>query len=232
MAGKALIIGGGRFGLMAVRRLSAEASPAEVLAVVEPAPGPELLELCQGLGLEVRREDGVQAVHAALAGPQPPEWILPCLPKHLLVEWLLLDLAGLEPTLLPLPDQALDGLDLAMALPGPRQAWHLSLTDTICPDDCPEPAGHCPKTGQPRGRDLHLRLAELRRPGFATAVLRSHQLAPGLGGLRFGEMLALRDLLAARAGRWLVATACRCHGVLQALSLVRPVGAGEAGEGA
>lgn len=219
----ALVLGGGRFGLLALKRLGGRTP-----AIVEPAPGPELLALAGELGVEVRREDGVKAAREALAAPRPPTWIVPCLPLHLLMEWLRLELAHLRPRLLDLSREDLAWLgDLPLAVPGPDKAWCLSLTDSICPPDCPEPAGRCLKTGRERGRDLHARLADPAPPGFARAVLRSHQLAPGLGGLKSAEMLALRDELAARGGRWLVATACRCHGILHALELDRPAGGGQ-----
>ena len=59
----------------------------------------------------------------------------------------------------------------------------------------------------------------MEAPGRTTAVLRSHQLAPGVGGYRAAELLGLRDRLAAQGGDWLLATACRCHGVAGSLGL-------------
>jgi hypothetical protein len=209
-----------------------------VLAVVEPCPGPELLSLAGGLGVEVRRADGVEAARAALAAPRPPRWIVPCLPRHLLMEWLRLELSRLNPRLLDLASEDLAWLGpVPLAAPGPEKAWCLSLTDSICPPDCPEPAGRCLKTGQERGRDLHIRLAGSARlarsgmPSFARAVLRSRQLAPGLGGLDSAEMLALRDGMSRQGGRWLVATACRCHGIVHAMVLDAPEPDGPGGRG-
>lgn len=222
------MLGGGRFGLLALKRLG-----RRVRAVVEPAPGPELVALAAESGVAIERADGVAAARRALADPAPPTWIVPCLPRHLLLEWLRLELADLHPQLHPrlldLPPADLAWLgQLPLAVPGPDKAWCLSLTDSICPPDCPEPAGRCLKTGQERGRDLFARLADPAPSGFAQAVLRSRQLAPGLGGLRSAEMLALRAEMAARGGRWLVATACRCHGILHALEMDAPAGRGGA----
>jgi hypothetical protein len=218
----ALVLGGGRFGLLALTRLGGRVS-----AVVESAPSPKLLALAGELGVEVRADDGVAAARASLAKPAPPAWIVPCLPRHLLLEWLRLELSPLHPRLIDLAPGDLAWLgEIPLAVPGPDKAWCLSLTDSICPPDCPEPAGRCLKTGQERGRGLHDRLTGFALPGFAKAVLRSHQLAPGLGGLKSSEMLALRDRLAERGGRWLVATACRCHGILHALELDQPAGEG------
>jgi hypothetical protein len=69
---------------------------------------------------------------------------------------------------------------------------------------------------------LFTRLGRLRLENMNLGILRSHQLAPGVGGLASREMLELRGRMAAMGGSWLVATACRCHGVAQALELARP----------
>jgi len=208
-AGAALVVGGGRFGRLAARRLG-----GWVGTVVEPRPSDEL----RGLGVPLLEQDGVQALQEALARPWPPRWIVPCLPRHLLADWLRLSLAPLRPRPMPLPS----GLPhLAQVLPGPEHIWYLSLTDSLCPDDCPESGRICPKTGQCRGLPLFSRLGRLRLGRLSNGVLRSYQLAPGVGGLASREMLALRQRMAS-GGQWLVGAACRCHGVVQALELDPP----------
>lgn len=108
---------------------------------------------------------------------------------------------------------------VAMAMRGEEGQCFLSLADFRCPDDCPEPPKLCTVTGKPRGAPLFQRLAEMSPPGWRVAVLRSHQLAPGVGGCLASEMLELKQLVQAQGGKWLVATACRCHGVVSGLEL-------------
>jgi hypothetical protein len=203
-----LILGGGRFGSLAAQRLT-----DRVLALAEVDPQAGLA----ALGVPVWRQEGVAAALEALAAPNPPAWIVPCMPRHFLVHWLMASLAGQQPRLLPVPASLEPNLPVLAR--GQEGQLFLSLTDTLCPDDCPEPASLCPKTGQERGQPLFARLQGLSCPGWQKAVLRSHQLAPGVGGLAVSEMLALRQRMAGHGGDWLVATACRCHGVLHGLSL-------------
>ncbi len=211
----ALVVGGGRAGRLALLRLGAKVS-----ALVEPNPSQEVL----AWGGEIIRQDGAAAVAQALEGEQPPRWVVPCLPRHLLLEWLCLSLAGQRPRLLSLPETALP--QAAQRMAGAQGAWYLSLTDTLCPDDCAEPARLCPKTGQERGLSLQRRLAGIKLPGFQVAVLRSYQLAPGVGGLLSSQMLKLRQRMSQLGGSWVLGTSCRCHGVAQALELDPPGGGG------
>ncbi len=207
-----LVIGGGRFGCLALERLG-----ARVEAVVEPKPSPGLRELATANRVELVQSDGVAALRRALASPQPPRWVVPALPRHLLVDWLLAELSGQGAKILPTPSQALPAV--ASLLRGPDEQLYLSLADFLCPDDCPEPADICTSTGQPRGEPLFQRLARVELPDRNTAVVRSHQLAPGVGGYRSADLLELRGRLAAQGGRWFIATACRCHGVAGSLAL-------------
>ena len=101
--------------------------------------------------------------------------------------------------------------------PGREGQVYLSLADFLCPDDCPEPAEICTVTKNPRGRPLHERLAAISADGWSTGVLASRQLAPGVGGLAVDDLLRMKQRVAARGGGWLLGTACKCHGVLQAL---------------
>jgi len=216
MFGEVLVIGGGKFGFLAIKKLF-----QKIKVVVDPIPSSELLKLCQKLGVHLWREDGQRVVQAILNNAVVPRWILPCLPVHLLVEWLRLDLEvkNLKLVISPVPQEAI--LKLPLVVFELCKVWYLSLADSICLFNCQEPTKYCLKTGKLRGRDLYLRLADINIPNFCTAVLRSHQLLPGIGALKVKEMFILRDRLIYYGGNWLIATSCRCHGVLQAVKIIR-----------
>jgi len=51
-------------------------------------------------------------------------------------------------------------------------------------------------------------------------VIRSRQLAPGLGGYRVRDLKELLGKVSeAGKGKWLVATACNCHGIVTAMQV-------------
>ncbi|MFH1058730.1 MAG: hypothetical protein V1797_08635 [Pseudomonadota bacterium] len=216
--GRVLVVGGGRFGALAALRLG-----RRVLAVVEPAPSAGL----RASGAELWQMDGLAGLQKALALPRPPVWVAPCLPRHLFADWLRAELAerGCRVRNLPLEPGQVPALPSVMA--GRQGQLYLSLTDTLCPDDCAEPARRCPKTGLPRKQNLYAVLAGLDLAGIKPAVLVSRQLAPGVGGVRVAGMLAWRETMARAGGAWLVATACRCHGVAEVLSVAPAGGQGQ-----
>ncbi len=84
--------------------------------------------------------------------------------------------------------------------------------DGICMPECEAPAV-CPVTGVAHPQPMH---AAIRSLLPESTVLISHQLEPGIGALTGDE---LERLLAAAEGRshMIIATACRCHGVITAL---------------
>lgn len=205
-----LVLGGGRFGRIAVERLG-----PKVALVVEPHPTPEL----RALGREILASDGIKAAKDILDSPRSPAWLVPALPLHFLMKWLFLCLADLNPRLHEIPKKALP--EVAMLHAGQDKEWYLSMADFVCPDDCPEPAEICTHTGQPREGQMFDMLAEVGLPGFETRVLRSHQLAPGVGALARQEMLNLAKEIRGQGpgSGWVIGTACRCHGVVQAMRL-------------
>ncbi|MCF8064975.1 MAG: NAD-binding protein [Desulfarculaceae bacterium] len=207
-----LVIGGGRFGRLALERL-----PGRVATVVEPTPDDGLLALARDQGAQVARASGVDFLAPVLAGNQPPRWVVPALPRHLLHDWLLHDLATLGARAVEAPQAVLP--PLASVMQGDEGQLFVSLANFLCPDDCPEPPKLCTVTGKPRGEPLYERLAGMSRPGWRVAVLRSRQLATGVGGCLPDEMLRLKEQIKAQGGAWLVATSCRCHGVVSGLSL-------------
>jgi hypothetical protein len=210
-----LILGAGKFGLLAIQRLSAQ-DPEARLVVVDRQPA----ALARARSLEVKGVDLVEAEAidylAAHLGPEPPwSWLIPMVPVHVAYAWLLagpLAGQGWGPGEVPgeLEDLA------ALAIRGAEGELYLSRATHVCPDDCAEPEV-CPVTGEERGQPLFQKLAEASRPELPLHVVASRQLAPGVGGYSPRRLLELAAAVAGAKGPLLVATACRCHGVVHGL---------------
>ena len=76
----------------------------------------------------------------------------------------------------------------------------------------------CPVTGESRDLPLYQELASLHLAGHEIRVIPSRQLAPGVGGYPPWRLLDLARELGAIEGNVLIATACRCHGVMHKLA--------------
>ncbi len=209
-----LIIGCGRFGRLAWQRLQ-ERDGQAVFRIVDRDPG-KLALLPTAPHTDKVAADGIQTLLAALAPPPWPDWIIPAVPVHVAYLWLLETLLhgdARQPA--PLPPGW--GEELPFCQRGPAGEVYLSLATQRCPDDCPEPAARCQLTGLPRQINLFDYLAQHRLPGWETLVLRSRQLAPGVGGCRPADLLDLRQRVLAAPGEVIICTACRCHGVCHGL---------------
>lgn len=201
---KIWVVGMGKVGARALKLLSRRAAGASITAVDRhpfEAPGGTAIEM-----------DGVEFLLERLdAGTDA--WIVPAAPTHLAFEWLYRKLAADgHVSKIPLPP------DLGAGIPsfteGENDRAYVSNATFICPPGCEEP-DICTHTGQPRPLVMHEHLASLNL-GPVPLVLRSHQLAPGVGGFLARDLWAAYGIAAARPGRYLVATACRCHGVVDA----------------
>jgi hypothetical protein len=102
------------------------------------------------------------------------------------------------------------------SVPGPQGELYLSRARHLCPDDCTEP-DICPVTGEERRQPLFEDLAAASRPSRPILVVSSRQLAPGVGGFSPGDLWHLAKAVDQARGPVLVATACRCHGVVHGL---------------
>lgn len=201
------ILGTGRFGRLAAERLTKQA-PDRPLVLVDPQ-GTHFDELA-GPGRRLVQEDGVRFATEHLNRREPPRWIIPALPVHFVAEWCL--------ALIPTLRRATPPEDLAERLPnamiGDTGDIYVSHADFLCPDDCAEPAEYCTVTGKKRPENMFELLGNLDFPDVGVHVVRSHQLRSGVGGLRPAEMWALLNKAASCRGDLLLATACRCHGVV------------------
>jgi hypothetical protein len=210
------IIGAGRFGRLAAHRLGERWGREKLLIVDRDEVA---LQGLPAKGYRVERCDGVDFLVWNLPPSGGPAWIVPALPRHLAFEWLRRKLGTLvTPGPAEVPETLLTGIPVVIH--GQEGAIYVSIARHRCPDDCPEPQSHCTITGRPRSVEIGPFLERQHPPGWTLVVIRSRQLAPGVGGYPPQD---LREAVAqsARGGPCLVATACRCHGVLHALN-IRP----------
>jgi len=208
-----LILGSGKFGSLALARLARQDAAASFLIVDRD---PEAL--LRGGGPVYYQQVQAEAVAFLVENLRDDnrwDWIIPMVPVHVAYHWLMhgpLSGSGWQPVSVP---EALEHL-VPTVQRGTDGELYLSRAQHLCPDDCAEPE-ICPITGEPRDFPLYQELASLNLAGYQVLVIPSQQLAPGVGGYPPGRLLDLARDLEACTGKVLIATACRCHGVIHGL---------------
>jgi len=207
------IIGAGHFGARAARIIS-KRSDVPVFVVDLKEKG---LSNLGDLRVERVRSDGIQFLLDNFQRMKDAATIVPALPLHLAYEWLIRFLSGnVRTRKLPVPET---NPPLPHACTAGEGSTLVSYADFLCPDDCPEPL-HCTITGKRREQPLYALLRNLQVPCFRVHIIRSHQLAPGLGGYKAGDLkLAAETVLNHESSMWILGTACKCHGILTAFEL-------------
>ncbi|MBS3810083.1 MAG: potassium transporter [Desulfobacterales bacterium] len=203
------IIGAGRFGKIALERLASQSKDRRFL-VVDSEAGNLTFETQSNV--ELRHEDGAAFLKRELDQQHAPDWIIPALPVHLAARWCLDEGGGLQ-VCRCMPPEGVESF-LPNLICGISGDLYVSIADFMCPDNCPEPADHCPMTGKKREENMSDKIRRMKIPGFKVLVLQSRQLAPGVGGYRPEELFGLRREVEEKTGKFLIATACRCHGVI------------------
>jgi hypothetical protein len=219
-----LILGAGKFGRLALIRLARQ-EPGASFVVVDQSP----VALAAARALDSPPFEGVESeaisfLGQRLAGNGSWDWLIPMVPVHVAFAWLSRTApegSGWQAVAVP---ESLRHL-VPVATRGPQGEWYLSRARHLCPDDCPEPDSICPVSGEARDLPLYRELASLEVPGYQVIVIPSRQLAPGVGGYTPRDLLDVARDLAGMPGPILVATACRCHGVVHGLAR-RPGGQG------
>ena len=203
------IIGIGTFGLLAADRLE-KVYPHHNLVLVDTVK--KHLIRAKGLNRSLKNTDGVSYLLSNLHPGKGPDWIIPALPVHLLAEWTIARLKPEGFERIRIPGEAMKCLP--NLIEGKNGDVYVSHADFICPDDCPEPGNVCYVTGQKRKRNMFDLLNEIKLPGFHPIVVRSHQLAPGVGGYRPEKLFQVLQQISETKTAILLITACRCHGVI------------------
>jgi len=210
-----LILGAGKFGRLALQRLTAQDRQARCLVVDRRSEALAEARALGGANAEVAEAEAIQFLLARLTQDSPWDWLVPMVPVHVAYAWLRagpLVREDWEPAIVP---KELESL-AALAVRGPEGELYLSRARHLCPDDCSEPAV-CPVSGEDREPPLYLQLAEISLPGVATLVVASEPLAPGVGGFAPRRLFELAEAMPQVSDLALVATACRCHGVVHGL---------------
>jgi hypothetical protein len=207
------ILGAGRFGQIALKRIR-ENDPEAAITVVDQKP---VSFACSGVS--VIQEDANAWLKRMLVKDAPVDVLVPAVPEHVVAAWLSCKLeVRFDVDALQISDRWL--ATLPNACRGGRGRVYVSHADFICPDDCPEPKQTCTRTGRVRPMDLFRLLKKSAPENIFPIVLRSHQLLPGVGGIYPADLWWALDTAIINCHQPLmIATACRCHGVVDFLRL-------------
>lgn len=209
------IIGGGRFGKKAAEKLYQKNFNAKITVVEHD---PHVCRQIKKYPLSVVCADGIDYLSENLKGPEASLLIVPAIPVHVAYEWIKRKLAHrffFEESAVP------DALAAVFPNPvkGTGSEYYVSNADFLCPEDCPEPDNICTYTGESRPRILHQYLKRIQYNNFISVVIQSRQLCPGVGGYSSDALFEALNEIVKAAAPVLLATACRCHGVVNAFGL-------------
>ena len=213
-----LIIGCGQFGSRAVRILLKKNPEADITVADRD---PKALNSLKGFPVLPIQTEGLPILTCLMESPSPPEWIIPAIPIHLAFHWIIVQLKRqFTVKIISAPEE----LGLPNPIRGRNGTFYASFAEFICPEDCPEPEGICTVTGEDRPFALFELLQAIKPEGMASVVIRSEQLAPGVGGYRSRRLRRSLAEIEAVGKPTLISTACRCHGVMNALTIIKRLG--------
>lgn len=205
------IIGYGKFGQRAVREII-KTRPASRCVIVDAHSADQIPKSSIFI-----KEDAVSWLAKHLHEITEVDTIVPAVPLHLAAEWLKIVLVQTGCTVRAenIPETVLSTLPNCYQI-SPSVAA-LSYADFLCPENCPEPEGYCTITKEKRTVAMYelLKQCDFPTPPY---VIRSCQLAPGVGGYRKQELLQLlHHAQLQQHSTIFVATSCKCHGIVSGL---------------
>ena len=215
---KIWILGAGKFGKIAFERTVRNVPDAEITVVDANTDkavviGTQVITVC---------EDGIDWLTANLKrGDASPDIVIPAIPVHVAFEWIK---RKVEDRFTIVPTAIL--AEIYKKFPNPvrntASQVYVSHADFLCPDNCGEPPTICTFTKKEREESMFLLLANLKSQNLNQLVVRSHQLFPGVGGIFPADLWNVLDRIATSPEkRFLVSTACRCHGVVDGFQLIQ-----------
>ena len=200
---KFIVAGFGKFGRLAVSRLSVKYNPGDILAI---DPNLESKPLDRPGNVHFLRMDAVRHL-STISQKETDIMVIPTVPFHLAASYILSISNTLE--FCHIPDNTISGLPNVYRVDTLNVCC--SHADFLCADNCPENEV-CTITGETR-RPMFEILESLSTEARPVFVIRSHQILPGIGGYGLTE---LRRLFARLTGldQFILSTSCKCHAIL------------------
>jgi hypothetical protein len=209
------IIGGGHFGGRAASILCKEMSHDNLFLV---ECDKESLIRLGDIPVHKIEHDGIDFLVIQYPRFDLRNTVVPAVPVHLAFQWLKAFFMG-EYAIHQINTPQIIRERLPHPMDGSEGSVLTSYADFICPDDCPEPES-CTVTGEKREVPLYRLMGDLKKSGFGVHVLRSHQLAPGVGGYKVGDMSEMAQrITGSRIKKWILGTSCRCHGIVTSFEI-------------
>jgi hypothetical protein len=205
------ILGAGHFGSLAAKRILRRKRKCSLLVVDHRE---EALDGLRDRPLKIIKQDAVNFLSSH--NGKGNEWIIPAIPQHVAFSWLCQQL-NKEGKVAPLPAPKVLEEHIPNPMRGKGGVLYTSFATFRCPDDCDEPEGMCRVTRKGREVNLYELIQRIELHDYKTLVVRSHQLTPGVGGYQLSTLWRLLREAKSFDKKILVATACRCHGVINAL---------------
>lgn len=209
------ILGAGHFGSLAAKRILQRERDCNLLVVDWDA---KQLDELKDKSLKVIKQEAIDFLSAC--DGRGHEWIVPAIPEHVAFTWLCKQLRK-DGKVTPLAAPSLFDQQIPNPVRTEEGVLYTSFATFRCPDDCEEPAETCSVTREGRKANLFELIQKIEVPGYQTLVVRSHQLAPGVGGYQLSTLWRLLEAARSSDKNILVATACRCHGVINGLRFKR-----------
>jgi len=209
------ILGAGHFGSLAAKRILQGERDCNLVLVDWHA---KQLDKLKDKPLKVRKQEAIEFLSTCHG--KGHEWIVPAIPEHVAFSWLCRQLRK-DGTVTPLAVPSFFDEQIPNPVRTEEGVLYTSFATFRCPDDCEEPAEMCSVTREGRKANLFELISKIEVPGYQTLVVRSHQLAPGVGGYQLSTLWRLLEAARSSDKNILVATACRCHGVINGLRFNR-----------
>ena len=206
------IIGGGQFSRRAACLLSKNPGRTSI-TVVDRKPVYDFPE-----HVTTVQADGIEWLVNNLQRDAEVTRIIPAIPQHVAAYWLQQRLARqyLYFSFQAIPTSLFD------LLPNPFKLRDGSVATSyatfMCPPNCSEPEDNCSATGLPREIPLYNFLNNITCTTYRKLVITSHQFAPGVGGYYPEELWLLLDHAHKMPlAPLIIATSCKCHGIISRL---------------